>query len=136
MQRRVATGEWVQRGTGTGAAVTRPRGLLGLQGSIGNHGVISMLALQRDFTTDANCYTHFKKHGAEFGVTSQSDYEKLANALWSKKKRRVAGVKSKSGSDGVFVYEPSTGTFGKYTSAGKCITLFKPGDATYYDRQG
>lgn len=114
----------------------RPRALLGLQRSIGNHAVVSLVALQRDFTTDANCYTHFKKHGAEFGVTSQSDYEKLANALWSKKKRKAAGVKFKSGSGGIYVYEPSTDTFGKYDAAGKCITLFKPGDDTYYDRQG
>lgn len=77
---------------------------------------------------------HFARHGADFGARNAEEYAALAAQLLQRAKR--AGLPAKvDGGGTVRVYDPGSGEFGAYNSAGQTKTFFKPGSSGYFFRQ-
>lgn len=77
---------------------------------------------------------HFARHGRDFGARDPDDYAAQAHAFLEHAK--AGGLPAKRGHDGSLrIYDPSTDTFAAYNPDGTTKTFFKPGSATYFDRQ-
>src|SRR5262249_688789 len=71
----------------------------------------------------------------DFGANNWDDYANQANQFYQKfQSDKLPAIKYPNG-DEIGVYEPSTNTFGIYTSEGKTITFYKPTSPTYFERE-
>jgi pyocin large subunit-like protein len=77
---------------------------------------------------------HYRRHGKDFGCTSENEYAADAAAFLQRARRERLPMKVDE--HGVTrAYDPETDTFGSYSPDGKAYTFFKPRSRTYWDRQ-
>ncbi len=77
---------------------------------------------------------HFARHGADFGARDADDYARMAAEFL--RRARAEGFPAKLDNRGTLrIYDPRTGAFGAYNRDGTTKTFFKPGHASYFDRQ-
>lgn len=77
---------------------------------------------------------HFWDHGADFGSTSPSDYAQQASDFLVQS--QADSLPTKIDTNGViYVYDPSTNTFGAYNADGTTRTFFEPTSPSYFARQ-
>ncbi|MGI8890645.1 MAG: hypothetical protein ACR2G0_07680 [Chthoniobacterales bacterium] len=77
---------------------------------------------------------HFRRHGKDFGATSENDYARQAAEFLQRAKRE--GLPTKLDRDGVLrIFDPASGAFGAYNRSGTTKTFFKPGSHDYFARQ-
>ena len=98
-----------------------------LQQQIGNRALGQII--QRDEWDEGNLYSHFRKHGSEFGDMSEREYGELAKRVVQDGKKGRGGVqKKKIGSD-IYYYDPSGNNF-VVSTGGKIKTLYRPSNGS------
>lgn len=79
---------------------------------------------------------HYKRHGGDFGATSEEEYAEMAHEFWENRERIHILIKDDDVEGKVRVYDPETNTFGSYTKDGRTLTFYKPPEGKpYFDRQ-
>lgn len=77
---------------------------------------------------------HFSRHGTDFGARDPDDYARMAAQFLQR--ARTEGLPAKVDTGGTLrVYDPRGGAFGAYNRDGTTKTYFKPGSASYFERQ-
>jgi filamentous hemagglutinin len=75
---------------------------------------------------------HFGKHGTEFGLTNEIDYERLADAFLTGPKTPEILECRRPRENDVIRYNYSTNEIGVLTAFGVIRTYFKPDPAEHY----
>ena len=91
---------------------------------------VGRIAQIKGFATPQKLSEHFKKHGAEFGFTSESEYLAAAQKFASRQPGSDVLVKIRANGDRV-IYNVSTNEFAVVTPDGTIRTYFKPDPAKH-----
>ncbi len=78
---------------------------------------------------------HFERHGPDSQSRSQDEYAANAWLLLQKGRAGKAAMKWDDADGTLRVFESQTGAFGAYNREGKTKTFFRPGNASYWQRQ-
>ncbi|OGO25833.1 MAG: hypothetical protein A2136_00640 [Chloroflexi bacterium RBG_16_54_11] len=115
---------------GVGTVVIANGGAVALNGAYALGGNLSLIQGNRGFSNANSLTDHFKKHGAEFGYTNESQYLKGAQDFVGTKGNQ--GVLSKVRANGeTVIYNPKTNEFAIVSKDGSIITYFKPDPAIH-----
>lgn len=74
---------------------------------------------------------HVDRHGADFGVTSETAYADTAVAFFRRAVKEQLPMKLDRADGTIRVYDPATNTFGAYRADGRTRTFFKPDPARH-----
>jgi len=96
--------------------------------------VLSHAEILRSWGNPASLPDHFARHGRDFGARNADEYALLAYQFLHR--ATVEPYRAKIDNQRVLrIYDPRTGSFGAYNPDGTTKTFFKPGRASYFDRQ-
>jgi pyocin large subunit-like protein len=76
------------------------------------------------FRSSAHLSDHFKRHGAEFGISTEAEYAKAAASFLCRPKRATTIERQRSKGD-VVRFDPSTDEFGIVAADGTIRTYYK-----------
>jgi RHS repeat-associated protein len=110
---------------GAGVVVTANGATVALNGAYALGGNLSLIQGTHGFSNSNNLSDHFKKHGAEFGYTNESEYLKGAQDFIETKGNE--GVLSNVRTNGdTIIYNPNTNEFAVVSKDGTISTYFRP----------
>lgn len=78
---------------------------------------------------------HYDRHGRDFGSKSPEEYAAQAWRFLQRARTEDLPMKLDRTDGTLRVFDPATGVFGAYNNAGRTKTFFKPGSASYWQRQ-
>lgn len=78
---------------------------------------------------------HFNRHGRDFSSKSPDEYAAQAWAFLQRARTENLPMKLDDTDKTLRIFDPSTGAFAAYNSAGMTKTYFKPDNSSYWQRQ-